>query len=83
MEELFELKNHIEQGRYEDALALTGEMEEMSRDDKINKIESYMATWKQINLPSFLSFGPYERKSSAFLAELFISKSLWKYCLSI
>ncbi len=42
MEELFELKNHIEQGRYDDALALIGEMEEMSRDDKINKIESYM-----------------------------------------
>ena len=42
MEELYELKNHIEQGRYDDALALIGEMEEMSRDDKINKIESYM-----------------------------------------
>ncbi len=42
MEELFELRSHIEQGRYDDALALIGEMEEMSRDDKINKIESYL-----------------------------------------
>ena len=42
MEELFELRNHIQQGRYADALALLGEMEEMSRDDKINKIESLL-----------------------------------------
>mgnify|MGYP006436604521 CR=1 FL=1 len=42
MEELFELRNHIQQGRYADALALLGEMEEMSRDDKINKIESFL-----------------------------------------
>jgi hypothetical protein len=41
MEELFELREHIERGRYEEALALVGEMEEMSRDDKINKIGSY------------------------------------------
>jgi hypothetical protein len=42
MEELFELRNHIEKGRYAEALALIGEMEEMSRDDKINKIESFL-----------------------------------------
>jgi len=42
MEELFELRSHIEHGRYGEALALIGEMEEMSRDDKINKIESYI-----------------------------------------
>jgi hypothetical protein len=42
MEELLELRNHIEQGRYSDALALIGEMEEMSRDDKVNKIESFL-----------------------------------------
>jgi hypothetical protein len=41
MEELFELRSHIEQGRYAEALALLGEMEEMSRDDKINKIFSF------------------------------------------
>jgi hypothetical protein len=40
MEELFELRSHIEQGRYTDALVLLGEMEEMSKDDKINKISS-------------------------------------------
>ena len=42
MEELLELRTHIEAGRYGDALLLLGEMEEMSRDDKINKIESYL-----------------------------------------
>lgn len=42
MEELFELRAHIEGGRYADALYLLGDMEEMSRDDKINKIESYL-----------------------------------------
>ena len=41
MEELFELRDHIEHGRYVEALNLIGEMEEMSRDDKINKIRSY------------------------------------------
>jgi len=42
MEELFELRNYIEGGRYADALYLLGDMEEMSRDDKINKIESFL-----------------------------------------
>lgn len=42
MEELFELRSYIEQGRYVEALTLIGEMEEMSRDDKINKIESFL-----------------------------------------
>lgn len=41
MEELLELKEYLEQQRYAEALALIGEMEEMSRDDKINKIYSY------------------------------------------
>jgi len=42
MEELFELREHIEQGRYASALVLIGEMEEMSRDDKFNRIESFL-----------------------------------------
>lgn len=42
MEELLELRGHIEQGRYAQALALIGEMEEMSHDDKINKIEGFL-----------------------------------------
>lgn len=42
MEELLELREHIEQGRYASALVLIGEMEEMSRDDKINKIGSFL-----------------------------------------
>ena len=42
MEELIELRSHIEQKRYGDALSLIGEMEEMSIDDKISKIESFL-----------------------------------------
>jgi len=41
MEELFELKNYIEQGHYPEAMLLIQEMEEMSLDDKINKIRSF------------------------------------------
>ncbi len=41
MEELLELKHYIEQQRYPEALDLLGEMEEMSREDKINKIYSF------------------------------------------
>jgi len=42
MEELYELRSYIEQGRYPEALVLLGEMEEMSREDKINKIGSFL-----------------------------------------
>lgn len=42
MEELLELRTCIEQQRYQEALLLIGEMEEMSKDDKINKIHSFM-----------------------------------------
>lgn len=42
MEELFELRSLIESKRYPEALLLLGEMEEMSRDDKINKISSLL-----------------------------------------
>ena len=42
MEELYELRQYIGSGRYKDALLLLDEMEEMSRDDKINKISSFM-----------------------------------------
>ncbi len=42
MIELLELKNCIETGQYARALALIGEMEEMSREDKLNKIYSYL-----------------------------------------
>ena len=41
MEELFELRSYIQQGHYAEALNLIGEMEEMSKDDKISKIESF------------------------------------------
>jgi hypothetical protein len=40
MEELLELRRYIEQQRYAEALDLIAEMEEMSREDKINKIYS-------------------------------------------
>lgn len=42
MEELYELRKYLESGRYDDALLLLDEMEEMSRDDKINKLSSFM-----------------------------------------
>ena len=42
MEELLELNAYVEQGNYAEALTLIGEMEEMSKDDKISKIESFM-----------------------------------------
>ena len=42
MEELFELKTYVEQGRYAEALQLIAEMEEMSKDDKINKTYSFI-----------------------------------------
>lgn len=42
MEELLELKEYLEHGDYPAALTLIGEMEEMSREDKINKIGSFI-----------------------------------------
>jgi len=42
MEEIIELRHYIESGKYQDALGLLDEMEEMSRDDKINRISSFM-----------------------------------------
>src|SRR5262249_30147781 len=42
MEELYELRAYIESGQYKEALLLLDEMEEMSRDDKINRISSFM-----------------------------------------
>jgi hypothetical protein len=42
MEELSELRTYIEQGRYPEALILLGEMEEMSHEDKVNKIGSFL-----------------------------------------
>jgi hypothetical protein len=41
MEELLELRSYIEQQRYPEALNLIAELEEMSREDKINKIRSF------------------------------------------
>lgn len=42
MEELTELRKNIIAGRYNDALAIVDELEEMSRRDVIRKIESYL-----------------------------------------
>lgn len=42
MDELLELREYIERGDYLEALTLIGEMEEMSREDKINKVGSLM-----------------------------------------
>ena len=42
MDELAELRTLLETGRIEEALLLVDELEEMSREDKINKMSSYM-----------------------------------------
>ncbi len=42
MEELLELRQYIQQKQYDQALDLIGEMEEMSRADKIGKIRSFI-----------------------------------------
>lgn len=41
MEELLELRNYVTQQRYAEALDLIAEMEEMSREDKLNKIRRF------------------------------------------
>jgi hypothetical protein len=41
MEELLELRRYIEEKNYNKALEIVGELEEMSKEDKINKIYSY------------------------------------------
>ena len=41
MDELLELRQYIETERYSDALLLIGEMEEMAKEDKLNKISSF------------------------------------------
>lgn len=42
MDELLELKQYIEAERYDDALLLISEMEEMAKEDKLNKISSFI-----------------------------------------
>ncbi len=42
MDELWELRQYLTQGNVTAALALLDEMEEMSKEDKIQKIASYM-----------------------------------------
>lgn len=41
MEELLELRHYLEAKNYDKALEIVNELEEMSREDKINKIYSY------------------------------------------
>ena len=41
MEELLTLRQYIQEQHYDKALELIGEMEEMSKEDKLNKIYSY------------------------------------------
>jgi len=42
MEELMELRQLLEAGHLPEAMLLLDEMDEMAKDDKINKIESYL-----------------------------------------
>lgn len=41
-QELTDLRNSILEGRYDDALSIVDELESMSKEDKINKITSYL-----------------------------------------
>jgi hypothetical protein len=41
MEELLELRRYLEEKNYDQALAIVAELEEMSKEDKLNKIYSY------------------------------------------
>jgi hypothetical protein len=41
MEELIELRQYIEAKNYDKALELVADLEEMSKEDKLNKIYSY------------------------------------------
>lgn len=41
MEELEQLRSYLETQRYDDAMLLLGEMDEMAKDDKLNKIGSF------------------------------------------
>lgn len=43
MEELLEMRQLMEAGRYPEALTLLGELEEMARDDKVTKVESFLS----------------------------------------
>ncbi len=42
MDEFITLRKYIEARNYKEALALIDELEEMSKDEKINKVESYI-----------------------------------------
>lgn len=50
MEELLELREHVRLGRYTDALDLIGKMEDMSRDDKFNRIGHFLEILQPITL---------------------------------
>ncbi len=41
MEEILELRQHLEARRYDEAMMLVEEMEEMAKDDKITRISSF------------------------------------------
>lgn len=74
MEELLELRTHIQQGNYAAALNLLGEMEEMSRDDKIHKIFSYV----EILLIHLIKQNAENRSTRSWDAS--IKNSLYRIC---
>lgn len=52
MEELLQLREHLEHQRYAEAMDLLGEMEALSHDDKVNKIHKLRARNKTKNVPA-------------------------------
>ena len=55
MEELLELRRSIDERRYVDALLIVDELEEMSRDDKINRMDSSCWICRIFHAPAILS----------------------------
>ena len=72
MDELAELRTLLETGRIEEALLLVDELEEMSREDKINKISSYM----RILLIHLIKQQAEQRRTRSW--EVSIKEALWQ-----
>ena len=72
MDELVELRTLLETGRIEEALLLVDELEEMNREDKINKISSYM----RILLIHLIKQQAEQRRTRSW--EVSIKEALWQ-----
>jgi hypothetical protein len=72
MDELADLRTLLTEGRIEDALLLVDELDEMSREDKINKISSYM----RIVLIHLIKQHAEQRSTRSW--EVSVKEALWQ-----